>query len=155
MTELCPCGSNQTYAECCAPFHQGEALPETAEQLMRSRYCAFAKRLPQYLLDTLHPSKRAPNELALLENAVAHNTWHRLQVISTRQGHAEDNEGYVAFRASFEDRGQSGLLEENSYFVRESGRWYYLSGQFAPNTLPGRNDPCWCGSDKKYKKCHG
>jgi uncharacterized protein YecA (UPF0149 family) len=19
---------------------------------------------------------------------------------------------------------------------------------------PGRNDPCWCGSEKKYKKCH-
>lgn len=19
---------------------------------------------------------------------------------------------------------------------------------------PGRNEPCWCGSDKKYKKCH-
>ena len=19
---------------------------------------------------------------------------------------------------------------------------------------PGRNDPCWCGSNKKYKKCH-
>jgi hypothetical protein len=21
-------------------------------------------------------------------------------------------------------------------------------------TKPGRNDPCWCGSDRKYKKCH-
>ena len=20
---------------------------------------------------------------------------------------------------------------------------------------PGRNDPCYCGSGKKYKKCHG
>ena len=19
----------------------------------------------------------------------------------------------------------------------------------------GRNDPCWCGSGKKFKKCHG
>lgn len=19
----------------------------------------------------------------------------------------------------------------------------------------GRNDPCWCGSGRKYKKCHG
>lgn len=23
-----------------------------------------------------------------------------------------------------------------------------------PNTKLGRNDPCWCGSGKKYKKCH-
>lgn len=19
---------------------------------------------------------------------------------------------------------------------------------------PGRNEPCWCGSERKYKKCH-
>jgi hypothetical protein len=24
----------------------------------------------------------------------------------------------------------------------------------APVVKPGRNDPCWCGSGKKYKKCH-
>ena len=25
-----------------------------------------------------------------------------------------------------------------------------------PGEIPklGRNDPCWCGSGKKYKKCH-
>ena len=20
---------------------------------------------------------------------------------------------------------------------------------------PGRNDPCWCGSGRKFKRCHG
>jgi preprotein translocase subunit SecA len=24
-----------------------------------------------------------------------------------------------------------------------------------PGEQIGRNDPCWCGSGKKYKKCHG
>ena len=23
-----------------------------------------------------------------------------------------------------------------------------------PERKPGRNDPCWCGSGKKYKNCH-
>ncbi len=23
-----------------------------------------------------------------------------------------------------------------------------------PAALPGRNEPCWCGSGRKYKKCH-
>jgi preprotein translocase subunit SecA len=23
------------------------------------------------------------------------------------------------------------------------------------NERIGRNDPCWCGSGKKFKKCHG
>ncbi|MCX7996446.1 MAG: preprotein translocase subunit SecA [Patescibacteria group bacterium] len=27
-------------------------------------------------------------------------------------------------------------------------------GQVQPKKRPGRNDPCWCGSGKKYKKCH-
>jgi preprotein translocase subunit SecA len=25
----------------------------------------------------------------------------------------------------------------------------------SPHEKLGRNDPCWCGSGKKYKKCHG
>ena len=31
-----------------------------------------------------------------------------------------------------------------------------LFGKTEPETIPqlGRNDPCWCGSGKKYKKCH-
>ena len=24
-----------------------------------------------------------------------------------------------------------------------------------PAVRPGRNEPCWCGSGRKYKKCHG
>jgi len=25
---------------------------------------------------------------------------------------------------------------------------------FVPSKIPKRNDPCFCGSGKKYKKCH-
>jgi preprotein translocase subunit SecA len=25
----------------------------------------------------------------------------------------------------------------------------------SPHDKLGRNDPCWCGSGKKFKKCHG
>lgn len=28
------------------------------------------------------------------------------------------------------------------------------AGKAAPKKKPNRNDPCWCGSGKKYKKCH-
>jgi preprotein translocase subunit SecA len=27
--------------------------------------------------------------------------------------------------------------------------------QLDPERDVGRNDPCWCGSGKKYKRCHG
>lgn len=30
-----------------------------------------------------------------------------------------------------------------------------LMPQPRQESAPGRNDPCWCGSGKKFKKCHG
>lgn len=33
----CPCGSGDTYGNCCRPFHHGKTAP-TAETLMRSRF---------------------------------------------------------------------------------------------------------------------
>ena len=41
--QTCPCSSGQTYNDCCAPFHRHESLPQTAEQLMRSRYSAYVQ----------------------------------------------------------------------------------------------------------------
>ena len=34
-------------------------------------------------------------------------------------------------------------------------RTIHLGAPRTPSALPGRNDPCPCGSGKKYKKCHG
>ncbi|ESQ02386.1 SEC-C domain-containing protein [Streptomyces sp. PVA_94-07] len=51
----CPCGTGRTYGECCGRFHAGSAEAATAEQLMRSRYAAFATRDAAYLLRTWHP----------------------------------------------------------------------------------------------------
>jgi uncharacterized protein YecA (UPF0149 family) len=28
-------------------------------------------------------------------------------------------------------------------------------GSTPPRPTPGRNDPCWCGSGKKFTHCHG
>lgn len=58
---LCPCKSRNSYAECCMPYHYGRAQPETAEQLMRSRYSAYFFKLTDYLVATTHPDKRAPD----------------------------------------------------------------------------------------------
>ena len=32
-------------------------------------------------------------------------------------------------------------------------RNFFMQEDTAPPQT-GRNDPCWCGSGKKYKKCH-
>lgn len=118
----CPCGTGNTYAECCERFHLGAPAP-TAAQLMRSRYSAFAVGLADYLRDTWHPSTR-PEHLDLDPEI----RWLRLLVEDTEAGGPFDTEGVVTFTAI--GRGAEGRFEqhERSRFTREDGRWYYVDG---------------------------
>ena len=45
-------------------------------------------------------------------------------------------------------------VHENAQFIG-SGDGSNSSQPAKKENEPGRNDPCWCGSGKKYKKCHG
>ena len=142
---LCPCGSGAPYPQCCQPLHQGEAA-SSPQALMRSRYAAFVLDLPDYLLATWHPDTR-PETLDLKDSP----DWTSLQILdSTENG----DQGTVHFRALYRLGQGWGYLEENSEFMLEGGRWYYLHGETSEGQLkPGRNEPCPCGSGKKYKAC--
>lgn len=149
MTEktsnACPCGSGEHYHDCCEPLHLG-AVASSPEALMRSRYTAFVQNRPDYLLTTWHHSTR-PETLSL-EDAP---NWTSLKILgSTRAG----NQGTVHFRAIYRLGSGWGFLEENSDFLQENGHWYYVRGNTSEGQLkPGRNEPCPCGSGKKYKAC--
>ena len=54
--EQCACGSGDSYANCCRPYHAGKQKPETPERCLRTRYSAFAYRLPIYIMDTTDKS---------------------------------------------------------------------------------------------------
>ena len=56
--ERCHCGLPGSYADCCGRFVSGRELPDTAEQLMRSRYSAFVEQDEAWLLNTWHPATR-------------------------------------------------------------------------------------------------
>lgn len=153
----CPCGAGEPYGSCCEPLHLGAAAP-TAEHLMRSRYSAFCLSKIDYLLATLHPSQRQPNDRANLLQTLSRTKWTRLRILATNRGAAGDDSGRVEFVATYHEGGIARRLHERSDFVKENDRWYYHSGEhenLAPSPKPGRNQPCWCGSGKKYKKCHG
>ena len=47
------------------------------------------------------------------------------------------------------------VAERHGDEVIETGRPFQVIAGGKPNQTPGRNDPCWCGSGKKYKRCHG
>ena len=122
MIAECPCGadSTRTYATCCGPLHLGERRAETAEELMRSRYSAFALGLEDYLVTTWHPRTR-PQELELPDRE-----WLGLTVLDTVDGGPQDEEGIVEFEARYADGSRSGVQRERSTFARRAGRWLYV-----------------------------
>jgi SEC-C motif domain protein len=123
MLRRCPCGSGLPLAECCGRLHDGTAAAATAEQLMRSRYSAFALTDGEYLLATWHPATR-PRSLVLDPDV----RWTGLDVLATSGGSLISSEGMVEFRAHYVIGGRSGTQHENSRFVRADGLWRYLDG---------------------------
>jgi SEC-C motif-containing protein len=121
MSELvCPCGLGEEYDSCCGRYHGGTFAP-TAEQLMRSRYSAFALGDADYLLRTWHPSSR-PRTLELDPKI----QWTRLAVLETDGGGLLDTTGTVKFRAIYVLDGKRHVMDETSRFVREGKRWLYV-----------------------------
>jgi SEC-C motif domain protein len=119
----CPCSSGLPYDECCAPLHRGDRTAATAEQLMRSRFSAFAVGDPDYLTRTWHASTR-PRDLTLPDDL----QWYRLDVLATSGGGLLETTGTVEFEAFHRGPGGRGSLREVSRFVRASDGWQYVDG---------------------------
>jgi SEC-C motif-containing protein len=121
----CPCGRKLAYHRCCGLWHAGpQALQApTAEDLMRSRYSAFALGLTAYLRDTWHPSTRP----AALEPLPAGMRWLGLEV--RRHVTQDADHALVEFVARSKLGGRAERLHETSRFVREHGRWFYVDGE--------------------------
>ncbi len=150
----CPCGSSKAYCDCCQVYLSGKATAPTAEKLMRSRYTAFCKGNIDYLIATLHPDKRKFDDRLQLTKSIDNTDWLGLKIIATNKGQPKDELGFVEFVAVYRVS-EPQQLHERSRFVKQGDRWFYVDGVFLPPIIPKRNEPCWCGSGKKYKKCHG
>mgnify|MGYP000399725954 CR=1 FL=1 len=175
MKSVCACGSGLNFSQCCEPFINGTKLPETAEQLMRSRYTAFTLANVKYLKETLAPESRKDFDAKNTETWAKDSKWKGLKIISTKKGTAEDSKGVVEFVATYEVNGEGVEHHEVSEFRKSNdGQWFFVDGESHTHkegeghqhhhhqetvvrTEPkiGRNDPCHCGSGKKFKKCHG
>ena len=108
----CPCGSGTLYAACCGPLHRGRALPATAEQLMRSRYSAYAVGELGYVFRTWHPRTR-PDDV----RPDPGTRWTGLRILAA-------DADTVEFVASWE----GGAMHEVSRFEQRAGRWVYVDG---------------------------
>ena len=166
--EDCPCGTGFPYTDCCGPLIRETSPADTAEELMRSRFTAFAKGLWSYIEQTKYPDGQELS--AWYKTKFMHDeiSWIKLDIIDVKKGGHFDKEGEVSFVAHYEENGEKKRLQEISKFIKEEGKWFYNEHESkiissAPSSVAktfvrdqpkiGRNDPCPCGSNKKYKKC--
>jgi SEC-C motif-containing protein len=158
--DSCPCGSGQNLDSCCGQYFENLAAP-TAESLMRSRYSAHALGKAGYLADTLSAAQRADFDIAEFESAFGQTKWLGLEIRKTTGGGESDQTGTVEFVARCRDKNGPAIHHELSNFIREEGRWVFDDCVLNPKAptrrveKTGRNQPCPCGSGKKYKKCCG
>ncbi|HWL16414.1 MAG TPA: YchJ family metal-binding protein [Opitutus sp.] len=157
----CPCGSGRSYETCCEPIIGGAPAP-TAEALMRSRYSAYVKHAFDHLGRSLSAKERKDYSPDDARNWAERSEWLGLTILRTEKGGPTDDEGVVEFSARFKTEGKEHEHLESALFTREDGNWVYAGqlpqrGQTVRYEKPkvGRNDPCPCGSGKKYKKCCG
>ena len=159
--EICPCGSGVLFSECCEPIIHRTRESETAEELMRARYSAFVTHAIDFIVASTHTRTRKEIDLSFIREWSETSTWRGLEIIETKQ--INDNKAFVSFEAQFTTQGgEDQRHRERSLFERENGEWRFVTGDELKNPTvryetppPGRNDPCPCGSGKKYKKCHG
>jgi SEC-C motif domain protein len=159
--ESCPCGSGRAYDECCGPYIARKAKPATAEALMRSRYSAYAKKAIDYIVDTCLIDDEHGIDKDATKRWSEKSNWLGLKILSVEKGGASDEEGVVEFKAGYVLDGLRESHHEKAAFAKKEGVWLYVDGEVIPETVVregpkvGRNDPCPCGSGKKYKKCCG
>jgi uncharacterized protein YchJ len=55
--EPCPCGSSNSYSQCCGKLHKdvNAYKSASASQVVRARYSAYAKKQAEFLMATTHP----------------------------------------------------------------------------------------------------
>lgn len=159
MTQKCPCSSNKNFNECCEPYITGKKEAPTAEAVMRARYSSFATNNIDYIEKTFNPEEVSGFNREEVNEWSKNSKWLGLEIVNTEDGLEKDNEGIVEFKAHYEAGGIKNTHHEVAQFNKIEDRWYFIDGQILREQIIrsepkiGRNDPCKCGSGKKYKKC--
>ena len=152
----CPCGSGKLFESCCEPVLTGQQVAASAELVMRARFTAHVAHNFRFLHDTHRPTAGTPY---VEEEGVPSMTWTKLVVHSHEIGRDQD-QAFVDFSAYGTEEGVEKVLHEKAEFIRTGGAWLYnREARLGPapykSATPkvGRNDPCPCGSGKKFKHC--
>lgn len=155
----CPCGSNKNYHQCCGLYINEQAIPETPEALMRSRYTAYSLANIDYIKKTMQGKPLTHFNEIKAKHFASNALWLGLNVIHSSQNSLNAQEeftGFVEFIATYLEKDVLKTIHEKSQFRQIDDRWFYIDGQLF-NSVPkkiARNMTCPCGSQKKFKNCH-
>ena len=143
----CICGNNKSFDECCSPIISGKKKALHIEELMRSRYSAYVRGDGSYLVLSSIEENRYEDDAKLIEEFSSKVDWLKLDIL-----HVEPN--IVEFKAYYKEGDTIKVLHEKSNFILQDETWFYVDGELF-NSKIERNEPCPCGSGKKFKKCCG
>lgn len=157
----CPCGSTRAFSECCQSIINGDSRATTAEALIRARYTAHTTGDMDFILATHHPSTRSDIDEAATRRWASESTWLGLEILNVDAGGVDDTSGRIEFMARYRDSARRRHTHhERGVFEKYHGQWYFRDAEVPDvdqvrhnKPKQGRNDPCACGSGKKYKKC--
>lgn len=160
MIEKCPCGSNKSANSCCYAIISGKRKAKTPEQLMRSRYTAYTQANMDYIQKTMTGLALEGFDVEATKNWATSISWLGLEVIQSFFDEMLPTKGFVEFEVTYKNStGNEQKICELSEFNQIGKIWYYTDGKISTKPLNpvynkmSRNDPCSCGSGKKFKKC--
>jgi len=155
----CPCGTKLPYEECCGPLIAGNSPAATAVALMRARYTAYVKCEIDYIINTQESDDQT--DRASTESWARDSEWLGLEIVGSEGGGPADSTGTVEFIARYRHKGEEHAHHESSDFRRVGDTWVLVDGKLQNSTFRRTtpkvkpNEPCPCGSGKKFKKCCG
>ena len=159
LKKNCPCCSGHSFKTFCEPYIKGKKKPASPEILMRSRYTAYTIHDVAYIKKTMIGPSLKEFNLASAKQWAQESEWKGLEILSSQI--SEDQQtGTVEFVAHYASNNKDKKHHEISTFHFKKEKWVYYDGH-PPNLYTyeretrklGRNEPCPCGSGKKYKKC--
>ena len=139
----CACGLGSSYAECCQPYHAEGRTVESPERCLRSRFSAFAYRLPLHIITTTSRENRdyRSDKVAWARTLDREGMFDSFDFVRLAVGEAEagasEGESYLSFTATLRPReaaageaAEEMSFSERSRFVRsKGGGWLYASGE--------------------------
>ena len=139
--EACACGSGQAYVKCCGRLHKDPAYyaQATAEQVVRARYTAYAKRVIDFIIDSTHPlNHNFMEDIDHWRETIAMNCYDNFELtkcdILKESYHTMDQKeiAIVQFMAHMTQRDlhEKTAFCETSSFERhpDTGAWLYRNG---------------------------